>query len=42
MTGLSTKKYGPNPSQKINHNFKKNLWNWMLQKKITFAGKWVI
>ena len=49
MTGLSTKRHGPNPSQKINHNLKEILWSLMLQKKkdlkkklVTFAGNWVI
>ena len=33
MINLSTKKHGPNLSQKINHNLKEILWSLMLQKK---------
>ena len=32
MTGLSIKRHGPNPSQKINHSLKEILWSSMLQK----------
>ena len=34
MTGLSTKRHGPNPSQKINHSLKEILWSLMLEKKL--------
>ena len=33
MTSLSTKKHGPNPSQKISHSLKEILWNSTLQRK---------
>ena len=39
MTGLSTKKHGSNPSQKINHSLKEILWSLMLQKKRIFKKK---
>ena len=39
ITGLSTKKHGSNPSQKINHNLIKIPWNWMLQKNLLRLGK---
>ena len=44
ITNSLTKKYDPNPSQKINHNLKEILWSLMQQKKkiVTFAGNWVI
>ena len=36
MTSLSTKKHDPNPSQKINHNLRKILWNLTLLNKYIY------